>query len=107
MLDEGARTMGVWLPLALADVLTLLLGLLRAWSSEPGTIPIPKRSETLASWCLPMLSKSLDEAEKESEALAMYRSVERLAEIQRAKAKKAEKAKKEKAKTDDGSQTDP
>jgi hypothetical protein len=83
MLDEGGRAMGVWLPLALADVLTVLLGLLRAWSVEPEKVPIPKRSESLASWCLPMMAKSLEAGEKEAAALELLRSVERLAARQK------------------------
>lgn len=88
MLDEGARTIGVWLPLALADVLTVLLGLLRAWSLEPERVPIPKRSESLASWCLPMMAKSLEAGEKEAEALEFLQSVERLAARQKEKSTK-------------------
>lgn len=79
MLDEGGRTMGVWLPLALADMMMMLIGLARMWSAEPKKIKLPKRSETLASWCLPMMSKSLAAAEEEEEALKLFNSVKELA----------------------------
>lgn len=83
MLDEGARTMGVWLPLALADITTLLFGLIRMWASSPEKIAVPTRAKTLASWCLPMMAKSLEAGEKEAAALELLRSVERLAARQK------------------------
>ena len=69
MLDEGARTMGVWLPLALADISALLFGLIRMWAASPEKIAVPTRAKTLASWCLPMMVKSLEAGEKEAAAL--------------------------------------
>jgi hypothetical protein len=83
MLDEGARTMGVWLPLALADIAALLFGLIRMWTASPEKIAVPTRAKTLASWCLPMMAKSLEAGEKEAEALELLRSVERLAARQK------------------------
>lgn len=80
MLDEGARTLGVWLPLALADIVAMLCALARLWAANPGDVKIPERSATLSSWCLPMLSSSLKAAEKERDALALYESVKRLAQ---------------------------
>jgi hypothetical protein len=71
--------MGVWLPLALANITALLVVLIRAWSSTPEKVKIPKLSETLASWCLPFLSSSLRETEKEQEALELFESVQSLA----------------------------
>ena len=83
MLDEGARTLGVWLPLALADIVALLFGVIRMWAANPEKVKPPKRSETLASWCLPMLSSSLKAGEDEAAALELLHSVERLADAQR------------------------
>jgi hypothetical protein len=96
-LDEGEKTLGVWLPLALADITALLIGLTRAWSATPEEIKVPQRSETLAGWCLPMLSKSLAAAEEEHKALQLLRSVQMLKARQEAR----RKAKKE----NDGAQT--
>ena len=67
-LDEGARTMGVWLPVALADILMALMALVRQWSTKPDEIELPPRSETLQSWMLPTLSRAFKAAEKEVEA---------------------------------------
>lgn len=60
--------MGVWLPLALADIAALLTKTVQMWAINPGDITIPKRSETLAAWALPFLASSLNAAEKEAEA---------------------------------------
>lgn len=70
--------MGLWLPLALSDVVALMFGLIRTWAANKNEIKIPSRSETLSSWCLPMLSRSLAAAEKERKAREMFESVERL-----------------------------
>lgn len=88
-LDEGAKTIGVWLPLALADIVAYLVGMMRLWASNPQKLPVPKRSETLAGWCLPMLSKSLEAGEEEYKALQLLRSVQALKARQEAKQKKA------------------
>ncbi len=85
MLDEGARTQGLWLPLALADVVCMLFGVVRMWAASPEKVKVPKRSELLASWCLPMLASSARAAEKEADALALYESVKHLAEKQKQK----------------------
>lgn len=60
--------MGVWLPLALADITTLLLALVRAWSSNPGEVTISRRSELLDGWILPFTASALRAAEKAHEA---------------------------------------
>lgn len=60
--------MGVWLPVALADILMALLGLIRQWAAKPDEIELPMRSETLQSWMLPTLSRAFKAAEKEVEA---------------------------------------
>ena len=88
MLQEGGRTIGVWLPLALADIMMMLVGLARMWAVNGKEIELPKRSETLASWCLPMMSSSLKAAEEEDEALRLFNSVQQLAMKQKKEAKK-------------------
>ena len=60
--------MGVWLPVALADILMALMALIRQWSTKPDEIELPARSETLQSWMLPTLSRAFKAAEKEVEA---------------------------------------
>ena len=45
---------------------------------DPERIEIPKRSESLGSWCLPMMAKSLAADEKEREALALLNAVKNL-----------------------------
>ena len=77
-MGEGEATIGVWLPLALADVFTALVCLMRPWLKDPNSLKIPKRSETLRNWLLPMMSKSIEADENESEALALFNSVEAL-----------------------------
>ena len=69
----------------MADVLCLLVGLVRKLAANPEEIEVPKRSETLESWCLPMLASSLKAEEQEAEALALFKSVEKLAEKQKQK----------------------
>ncbi len=70
--------MGLWLPLALSDVVALLVSLIRLWVADKNAVKIPSRSETLASWCLPMLSRSLAGAEEERAARELLESVQRL-----------------------------
>lgn len=69
----------------MADLLSLMVCLIRENALHPEKIEIPERSETLASWCLPMLASSLKAEEEEAKALALYKSVEKLAEKQKAK----------------------
>lgn len=59
--------MGVWLPLALADITALLVTLMAMWAKDGDEVKIPKRSEQLATWALPFLSSSLKVAEEEQE----------------------------------------
>ena len=77
-LCEGEATLGVWLPLALADIFAALVCLMRPWLKDPGSLKIPERSETLQDWLLPMMAKSLGEDEKERAALALFNSVKAL-----------------------------
>ena len=79
-LCEGEATIGVWLPLALADIFTVLLCLMRPWLKEPGDLKIPSIAEIVGGWCLPMLSKSVAADEKERKALALVESVKRFKE---------------------------
>ena len=71
---EGEATIGVWLPLALADIFAALVCLMRPWLKEPNAMEVPERSETLQGWLLPMMAKSLEADEKERKALAMFKS---------------------------------
>ena len=71
--------MGVWLPLALADIQITLIALCRLWCSNPGDVKVPSRSKVLGSWALPMLAKSMEADEKEQAALELLRSVQSLA----------------------------
>ena len=66
-LDEGARTWGVWLPLALADTVTLMFALVRTWAEDSAKIKVPRRSELLKSWALPFTGSALAAEEKEQE----------------------------------------
>jgi len=81
--------MGLWLPVALANIHTVLVALLRQWAGKDSGIKVLKLSETLESWCLPILSRAFktaeDEAEakaeadrKEREALALFNMVKKL-----------------------------
>lgn len=71
---EGEATLGVWLPLALADVFAVLVCLMRPWLKDPNSLEVPERSETLRNWLLPMMAKSLEADEKERKALALFKS---------------------------------
>ena len=70
--------MGLWLPLALSDFVALFATLIRLWAADKDAVKIPTRSETLASWCLPMLSRALAGAEEERAARELLESVQRL-----------------------------
>lgn len=53
--------------------------LIGPWLEEPRKLEVPRRSQALASWCLPMLSKSIEADEKERDALAIYNTVKNMA----------------------------
>ena len=59
--------MGVWLPLALADITALLVNLVAMWAKNGDEIKIPKRNDTLATWALPFTASALKAAEEEQE----------------------------------------
>lgn len=63
----------------------MLVGLARMWAVNGKEIELPMRSETLASWCLPMMASSLKAAEEEAEALKLFNSVQQLAKKQNQK----------------------
>ncbi len=79
-LGEGEATLGLWLPIALADLYAALVCLMRPWLKDANALTVPSRSETLAGWCLPMLSKSFEAEEKEAAALRLFNSVKNLKE---------------------------
>ena len=70
--------MGVWLPLALADIAALMFATIRMWAAKPDEVKVPKRSETLASWALPFMASALKAEEEEAAALALFESVKKL-----------------------------
>ena len=77
--------MGVWLPLALADITALLVKLVAMWAKNGDEVKIPKRSEQLAAWALPFTASALKAEEKEAEALALFNAVKNLQAKQEAK----------------------
>jgi len=79
-LDEGARTWGVWLPLALAD---LCICVLAPWiDKERGKIT---RADLVEGWGLPMLSSSLRAEEVRAERARFRAFVESMREREAAK----------------------
>jgi len=79
--------MGVWLPLALSDIASLMFAVIRMWAAKPDAVKIPKRSELLKGWALPFMASALKAEEEESEALALFNSVKNLQAKQEAKEK--------------------
>lgn len=70
--------MGVWLPLALADIAALMFALIRMWAAKPDAVKVPRRSELLKGWALPFTASALEAAESEQEALALFNAVKNL-----------------------------
>ena len=70
--------MGVWLPLALADIMLMLDVVAKRAAGVTGKIGVMKRSEILKAWMLPVMSEALAEDEAEAEAVAMYESVRKM-----------------------------
>jgi hypothetical protein len=77
--------MGVWLPLALADLATLMFASIRMWAAKPDAVKVPRRSELLKGWALPFMALALEAEEKEQEALALFTAVKNLKAKQEAK----------------------
>ena len=70
--------MGVWLPVALADMMRILVALVRRVAGDTGEIDLLKRSKVLMSWMLPAMAAAVDEDEQEAEAFAMLESIRNL-----------------------------
>ena len=70
--------MGVWLPVALADLMRIMIVLVRRVAGDTGEISLLKRSKILAMWMLPAMAAAVDEDEQEAEAFAMLESVRNL-----------------------------
>lgn len=66
------------MPLAMADIYAAVICLIRMWAANASEIKVPTRSQTLAAWFLPMMSRSLKADEDEREAFEMLKAVERL-----------------------------
>lgn len=73
--------MGVWLPLALAD---LYVAILAPWCKE-GALKKFTRSKILRDWALPFMSSALKAEEEEEKALALFNAVKNLKAKQEAK----------------------
>lgn len=74
-LREGAAAIGVWLPLALADV----VGWLAAGATMGATII--RRADALDAWGLPELAKAVRNDDADAEDAATVEGFERLAEM--------------------------
>ena len=70
--------MGVWLPLALADVMNMLIVVSRRASGDTGQIKMLDRSEILRSWMLPAMASAVGEDEQEQAAFELLKSVQNL-----------------------------
>jgi hypothetical protein len=62
----------------------LCVAVLAPWLKEDERAKLT-RSRLLASWALPMLSRSVEADEKEQEALALFRQVQSMSAKQQAK----------------------
>ena len=68
----------MWLPLALADILNLLVVVSKRAAGYTGEIKALSRSEILKSWALPVMGEAIEEDEKEHEAFELLRSIQNL-----------------------------
>lgn len=78
-------TQGVWLPLALATLVRVVMQLSSAFVPKEQTFEIPKVSEVLEWFHLPVMAEAMECDEKEQEAIRLFNSVRNLAEKQRGK----------------------
>ena len=74
-LREGEKTWGVWLPLALADIVGMLYAVCRRAGGDTGKIQMMDRSKILQSWMLPAMAAAAKEDEDEAAAFEMLQSV--------------------------------
>lgn len=70
--------MGVWLPLALADIMLMLDVVAKRAVGITGKIDLMNRSEILKAWMLPVMGEAMAEDEAEDVAVAMLNSVRNL-----------------------------
>lgn len=70
--------MGVWLPLALADIVLMLDAVAKRAAGVTGKIDLMNRSEILKAWMLPVMGEAMAEDEAEAAAVAMLNSVRNL-----------------------------
>ena len=75
---EGEKTIGVWLPLALADLMRMMVVVARRAGGDTGEIQMMDRSKILQSWMLPAMAAAAKEDEEEAAAFAMLQSVRNL-----------------------------
>ena len=66
------------MPLALADILNLLVVVSKRAAGYTGEIKPLSRSEILKSWALPVMGAAIEEDEKEHEAFELLKSVKNL-----------------------------
>ena len=70
--------MGVWMPLALADIMLMLDVVAKRAAGITGKIDVVNRSEIRKAWALPVMSEAMAEDEAEADAVAMLNSVRNL-----------------------------
>ena len=83
-MKEGQLTLGLWGPLALADILATLTALLRLQirKEDQHKCPVPTRAETLKSWCLPFTAAAFERLEENNKARALFDAVKQMADKQ-------------------------
>lgn len=68
----------MWLPIALADLMNMLVVTARRAAGDRGAINLLPRSKILETWALPAMSAALAEDEQEKKAFALLESVRNL-----------------------------
>lgn len=66
--------MGLWLPLALAELTATIQNALKGKDEQPR-----KLSSVLSGWCLPSISKAVEAEEERANQMEMRRNFEALA----------------------------